>query len=85
MIRLADGQARSRVYGSINCPDLTGVDLSKAEIFKTLSADLSKPEALKEAQEALGGRDFKTVFAAWQGYVRDATTIVNELLSDAQR
>jgi C_GCAxxG_C_C family probable redox protein len=65
----------------INCPELTGVDVSNPEIVKKLSADLSKPENLKAATEALGGRDIKQLFAACGGYVKDAATIVNELVS----
>lgn len=72
-------------HRSINCTDLTGVDLSKPEVLKILSVDLSKPEGLKAVKDALGGRDVKELFAACQGYVKDATTIVNELLNDAPR
>ena len=72
-------------HRSINCPDLLGVDVSKPEIYKKLSADVSKPEALKAAKDALGGRDAKEVLAACRGFVKDAATIVSELLNDAPR
>jgi hypothetical protein len=73
-------------HKSINCPDLTGFDLSKIdlrnpEVLKKLFGNPSTPEAQKEVKEMLGGRDFKQLFAACQGYVRDATTIVNEIVN----
>jgi C_GCAxxG_C_C family probable redox protein len=70
-----------RQHKSINCPDLTGIDVSDPKILATLTADLSKPENLKAATEALGGRDIKQLFAACGGYVRDAVTIANELVN----
>ena len=68
-------------HKSINCPELTGVDVSNPEIVKKLSADLSKPENLKAATEVLGGRDIKQLFAACASYVKDAATITNELVT----
>lgn len=57
-------------HRSINCPDLIGIDLS--------TFDLTKPEAIKALLD-------KNVFASCSGFVKDATTIVNELLNDAPR
>ncbi len=73
-------------HKAINCPDLTGFDLSKVdlrnpEVMKKMFGDLSTPEAQKEVREMLGGRDPKELFAACTSYVRDATTIVNEMLN----
>ncbi len=65
----------------INCPELTGVDVSNPEIVKKLSADMSQPENLKAATEVLGGRDIKQLYAACGSYVKDAATIVNELVN----
>jgi C_GCAxxG_C_C family probable redox protein len=65
----------------INCPELTGVDVSNPEVVKKLSADMSKPENLKAATEVLGGRDIRQLYAACGGYVKDATAIVNELVN----
>jgi hypothetical protein len=72
-------------HKSINCPDLTGFDLSKIdirnpEILKKLFG-ASTPEGQKAAREMLGGRDPKELFAACTGYVRDAATIVNEIVN----
>jgi C_GCAxxG_C_C family probable redox protein len=58
-------------YRSINCPELVGVDLSK-------------PEGLKAAKDALQGRG-PNLFAVCPGIVRDAAKILNELLNDAPR
>ena len=58
-------------HKSINCPDLIGVDLSKV--------DLSNPASLKAATDAAGG--YEKVFANCSGFVKDATTIVTELLN----
>jgi C_GCAxxG_C_C family probable redox protein len=55
-------------HRSINCPDLIGLDLS--------TFDISKPETIKPLLD-------KNVFARCQGYVKDAATIVNELVNDA--
>jgi C_GCAxxG_C_C family probable redox protein len=73
-------------HKSINCPDLTGFDLSKIdlrnpEVLKKLFGSPSTPEAQKEVREMLGGRDFKEIFAACQSYVRDAATIVNDIVN----
>ena len=54
-------------HKSINCPELTGVDVSNPEVLKKLSADLTKPENLKAATEVLGGRDIKQVFDSIDG------------------
>ena len=72
-------------HRSVNCPDLTGVDLSNPEVMKKLSADPSNPESVKAAKDLLRGRDAKEVFAACRGYVSDAVKIVTELLNDAPR
>ncbi len=73
-------------HKSINCPDLTGFDLSQfdlrnPETLKKMFGDLSTPEAQKQVREMLGGRDVKEIFAACTSYVRDAATIVNELVN----
>ncbi len=61
-------------HRSVNCTDLTGVDLSKV--------DLGNPEALaafyKSANE-------KKQFARCAGYVNDAATIVNELVNETAK
>lgn len=74
-------------HKSINCPDLTGFDLSKLDLanpetLKKVFGNLSTPEGQKAAREMLGGRDPKEVMLACTRYVRDATTIVNEIVSD---
>ena len=61
-------------HRSINCPDLIGMDLSKV--------DLSNPQALNEFYKAAMA---KGSFAVCQGIVKDAATIVNELLSDTAK
>lgn len=61
-------------HRSINCPDLIGVDLSKI--------DVGNPEALNAGYKA--AQD-KHAFAVCPGLVRDAATIVTELLNDAPR
>ncbi len=73
-------------HKSINCPDLTGVDLSKIDLrnpetLKKMFGDLSTPEAQKQVRDMLGGRDPKEIFAACTGYVRDAVTIVSGLVN----
>ncbi len=73
-------------HKSINCPDLTGFDLSKIDLrnpetLKKMFGDLSTPEAQKQVRDMLGGRDPKEIFAACTGYVRDAVMIVNELVN----
>lgn len=69
-------------YKTVQCPELTGIDLGKPEVLKLLlGADLSKPEGVKAVQDALGGRDIRTIFATCGGYVRDAATIVGELVN----
>ncbi len=59
------------LHKSVNCTELTGFDLSKI--------DFDKPEVMaaiyKEAQA-------KNLFASCTGYVRDAATIVTEILND---
>ncbi len=71
---------------SVNCPDLTGFDLGKIdvknpEVLKKLFGNVNTPEGQKAVKEMLGGRDFKEIFAACTSYVRDATTIVNEIVT----
>jgi len=73
-------------HKSVNCPDLTGFDLGKIdlrnpEVLKKLFGNLSTPEGQKAARDMLGGRDPKELFAACTGYVRDAATIVNEIVN----
>jgi C_GCAxxG_C_C family probable redox protein len=73
-------------HKSINCPDLTGFDLGKIDLrnpetLKRLFGNLSTPEGQKAAREMLGGRDPKELFTACQSYVRDAATIVNEIVN----
>lgn len=73
-------------HGSINCPDLTGFDLSKVdlrnpEMLKKMFGAPSTPEAQAEVRAMFGGRDLKEIFASCRGYVRDATTMANELVS----
>src|SRR5512135_2358708 len=51
-------------HKSINCPDLTGFDLSKIDLrnpetLKKVFGDLSTPEAQKQVRDMLGGRDPK--------------------------
>jgi len=58
------------LHRSINCPELTGFDSG--------AVDLSKPEALAEAYKAAIARN---AFAPCPAIVKDATTIVNELLA----
>ncbi len=70
-------------HKTINCSELTGVDVNDLAIVKKLTADLSKPENLKAAKEALGGREPAQLIAGCTGYVKDAATIVNELVSQA--
>jgi C_GCAxxG_C_C family probable redox protein len=68
------------LHKSVNCPDLVGVDLGRF--------DLSTPENYKLAMEAAAAQQAKTgknLFAACTGYVKDATTIVNNLLADAPK
>jgi len=59
-------------HKSVNCPDLTGFDLSKIDLrnpetLKKMFGDLSTPEAQKEVRAMLGGRDLKEIFAACTG------------------
>lgn len=73
-------------HKSINCPDLTGFDLGKIDLrnpetLKKVFGPANTPEARKQASEMLGGRDPKEIFAACTGYVKDATTVVNELVN----
>lgn len=73
-------------HKSINCPDLTGFDLGKLDLrnpetLKKIFGNLSTPEGQKAAREMLGGRDPRELFAACLGYVKDATAIVNEIVS----
>ncbi len=57
-------------HKSVNCAELTGFDIGKI--------DLNKPEAIAEAYKwAIA----KNAFAACQGYVKDATTMVTEILN----
>lgn len=72
-------------HRTVICRELTGIDVSDTALVKKLSADMSKPENLAAAKEALGGREPKEVFAACTGYVRDATQIVSELLNDGPK
>ncbi len=73
-------------HKSVNCPDLTGFDLAKIdlrnpEVLKKVFGNPNTPEAQKEIKEMLGGRDLKEIFAACTSYVRDAATIVNEIVN----
>ena len=73
-------------HRSINCPDLTGFDLGKIDLrnpetLKKIFGNLSTPEGQKATREMLGGRDPKELFAACQSYVKDAATIVSEIVS----
>ena len=73
-------------HKSVKCADLVGFDLGKIDIrdpdtLKKLFAPPSTPEARKEVEAMLGGRDFKAIFASCTGYVRDAATIVNEIVN----
>ncbi len=62
-------------HRSINCTDLIGgVDLSKI--------DMSNPENLSEFYKAAIQ---KKVYASCPMYVKDAATIVNELLNEAAK
>jgi C_GCAxxG_C_C family probable redox protein len=74
------------LHTSINCPELIGFDLGKIDLrnpeaLKKLFGDPSTPEAQGEARKMPDGRDAKEIFAACAGYVRDATTIVAELVN----
>ncbi len=61
-------------HRSVNCPDLTGFDIGKV--------DLSNPQALNEAyKNALANK----AFAPCPAFVKDAATIVTELLNDAAK
>ncbi len=58
----------------VNCPELTGFDISKV--------DITNPEAIGAYyKEAVA----KGTFGKCQAYVTDATTIVNELVTDAPK
>ena len=57
-------------HGSINCPDLIGVDLGKI--------DLANPEAIAAAYQAA---QKNKAFAKCSEFVKDAATIVTELLN----
>lgn len=72
-------------HRSIDCRDLTGVDLGNAVLFRTLSADMSKPENVAAAKEALGGRETRELYANCRRYVADAATIVEELIARAAK
>ncbi len=59
-------------HKSVNCPELTGFDLSKfdlrnPEVLKKVFGNASTPEAQKQLKEMLGGRDLKQIFAACTG------------------
>jgi C_GCAxxG_C_C family probable redox protein len=58
-------------HRSVNCPDLIGVDFGKV--------DLTKPEALGEVYKAAMA---KNAFAGCPGFVRDAATMVGELVAE---
>lgn len=58
------------LHKSINCPDLIGVDLS--------TIDLNDPDTYKSLAA-------KKTFAGCLGYVKDAATIVNELVTSPPR
>ncbi len=76
------------LHKSVNCPDLTGFDLSKVDLRnpemlkKIFGANLKTAEGQKAASDMLG-RDAKQVFAACTAYVRDAATIVTEIVNKA--
>ncbi len=77
-------------HKSINCPDLTGFDVSKIDLrnpdtLKKMFGDLRTPEAQKEVRAMLSGRDLKEIFETCTGYVRDAATIVNELVNAPEK
>ncbi len=61
-------------YQSVNCPDLIGVDLSKV--------DLTNQQALAEFYKDANA---KKTFVRCLGFVKDATTIVDDLLKDAPK
>ncbi len=62
------------LHRSVNCLELTGFDIGKV--------DLNKPEAIDEAyKNALANK----AFAPCPAFVRDATKIVGELLSDTAK
>jgi C_GCAxxG_C_C family probable redox protein len=56
---------------SINCPDLIGVDLSKIDLADQAALNEFYKKALASGQ-----------FARCGGYVKDATTIVTEILNE---
>ncbi len=60
-------------HRSINCPELTGFDIGKV--------DLTKPDVLNEAYKAAIA---SKAFAACPGFVKDAATIVTDLLTDTR-
>ncbi len=61
-------------HRSINCPDLIGVDLSKL--------DVTNPQAIAEGyKDALA----KKAFTVCPALVKDAATIVTELVTDAPK
>jgi C_GCAxxG_C_C family probable redox protein len=62
------------MHKSVNCTDLIGVDLS--------TFDVGSPEALNESYKAAMA---KAAFKNCSDFVRDATTIVTEMLADAPR
>ncbi len=62
-------------HHSINCPELTGG-------FDTGKVDLNDPAALAAAYKTALE---KTQFAVCPGLVKDATTIVAQILSDPQK
>jgi len=75
------------LHRSINCPDLIGFDLggldiANPETLEKLFGSQSTPADQEAARAMLGGRDPKALFAACAGYVRDAVTIVDELLRE---
>ncbi len=77
-------------HKSVNCPDLTGFDLSKIDLrnpetLKKMFGDLNTPEAQQEVRAMFGGRDPKEIFASCASYVRDAATIVNEIVNTPAR
>ncbi len=67
-------------HQTVICRELTGVDITNPEIYKKLTADLSKPENMAAAKEVLGGREPAQLFAACTSYVRDAAKAADEMV-----
>jgi C_GCAxxG_C_C family probable redox protein len=59
------------LHKSINCPDLTGVDLGELD-------PMNHPEVMKELMA-------KGTFAGCPGFVKDSVTILEEILNEPPR